>query len=182
MGDCFLAAGRPQEARAAFEKAERLKSDKALLAIPSGPRTGQERQAGRSARRPWRLLLPSTCTTRARRRTKRWPTCWRSWARRTSCSTGWKNSAPPSRPTRRWAIIWPANIGRPARSTRPRPLYVALLKTAARAGRLPRPGRNLSAGQTLRRRCWRCWAACWKRPACWKRWGPSRKPSPATPT
>ncbi len=30
MGDCFLAAGRPQEARAVFEKAERLKSDKAL--------------------------------------------------------------------------------------------------------------------------------------------------------
>jgi tetratricopeptide (TPR) repeat protein len=30
MGDCFLAAGRPQEARAAFEKAERLKPDKAL--------------------------------------------------------------------------------------------------------------------------------------------------------
>jgi tetratricopeptide (TPR) repeat protein len=30
MGDCFLAAGRPPEARAAFEKAARLKPDKAL--------------------------------------------------------------------------------------------------------------------------------------------------------
>ena len=30
MGDCFLAVGRPQEARAVFEKAERRKSNKAL--------------------------------------------------------------------------------------------------------------------------------------------------------
>ncbi len=131
MGECFLAASRPQEARAVFEKMNRLTPNKALWQFNLArvdAKTGKPAEALTALE----TALAEHLHDEGMAPYETLADVLGSLGRKTNCSTGWKSSALPSRTTRRWAIIWPANIERPASSTRPKRCTSPCSKTGRR--------------------------------------------------
>ena len=79
MGECFLAADRPEDARAAFQKAEKAAPDKALWQFNLARVDAKIGNRPRPSR-PWRRPLPHTWPAKARCPTKPWPMCSKNLA------------------------------------------------------------------------------------------------------